>query len=54
MKELRDKAVYHQKSGMVSVLDCDTAVVKSDVVVPARLAESLREAVRPLEDVPEN
>lgn len=53
MQELRDKAVYYQKSGMVSVWDCDTAVVKSDVLVPARLAESLQDAVRSLENVPE-
>ncbi|KAL1981345.1 hypothetical protein VTN96DRAFT_2786 [Rasamsonia emersonii] len=52
MQELRDKTVYYQKSGMVSVC-CDTAVVKSDVLVPARLAESLQDAVRSLENVPE-
>ncbi|KAL1965794.1 hypothetical protein VTN77DRAFT_5115 [Rasamsonia byssochlamydoides] len=49
MEELRDKVVFYQKSGMISVLDCDTAVVKSDVLVPALLAESLRDSGEPVD-----
>ncbi|KAE8349840.1 hypothetical protein BDV28DRAFT_52807 [Aspergillus coremiiformis] len=50
--ELRDKATYLKTSHMVSVWDCETAVVKSDTAVSSALAESLRRHVRGLEDVP--
>ncbi|KAB8228811.1 DUF4246 domain-containing protein [Aspergillus alliaceus] len=54
IKELRDKATYFQKSQMVSVWDCETAIVKSDTAVTSTLAASLRKNVRVLEDVPEH
>ncbi|KAE8155363.1 hypothetical protein BDV25DRAFT_126032 [Aspergillus avenaceus] len=52
--ELRDKARYYRQSQMVSVWDCEAAVVKSDTVVPATLANSLRRTVRVLEEVPDS
>ena len=54
MEELRDKATYYQQSGLVSVLDSETAVAKSDRAVSADLADSLRQCVRVLEEVPDH
>ncbi|KAL0566582.1 hypothetical protein V5O48_015427 [Marasmius crinis-equi] len=51
--ELRDKAVHLSKTGRVIVLDSKAAVVKSDTAVPASLADELKAAVKPLEDVPD-
>lgn len=39
---------------MVAVLDTQATVVKSDNVIPPELQETLRAAILPLEDVPEN
>src|ERR1041384_1827878 len=51
IEELRYKAKIFEKSGAVSVFDAD--VVKSDTAIPQDLKYALREAVRPLEDVPD-
>ncbi|KAF8647144.1 hypothetical protein AX16_006975 [Volvariella volvacea WC 439] len=49
--ELRYRAAIYQKTGYVYVYNGD--VVKSDTAVPEELKLELRQAVRPLEDVPE-
>ncbi|KAE8136091.1 hypothetical protein BDV38DRAFT_284334 [Aspergillus pseudotamarii] len=54
LEELRDKAAYFKDSQMVSAHDSETAIVKSDTAVSSILAESLRNNVRVLEDVPEH
>lgn len=52
MAELRDKAESYQIDGIVSTLDLDVAVVKSDTAISPELNEKLRAAVSPLEDIP--
>ncbi|PYH93370.1 hypothetical protein BO71DRAFT_381653 [Aspergillus ellipticus CBS 707.79] len=52
INELRDKATHFHKTGMISVWDSETAIVKSDVAVPPALTETLRRHVGPLEAVP--
>ncbi|KAI9930716.1 hypothetical protein MW887_011472 [Aspergillus wentii] len=54
IRELRDKAAYFQKSQMVCVLDCETAIVKSDTAVSQDLMNALRQNVRALEEVPDS
>ncbi|KAK8004506.1 hypothetical protein PG989_004225 [Apiospora arundinis] len=54
LAELREKAALFEKTQMVSVLDAELTVVKSDCVVPVKLQQALLSAVRPLEDVPDN
>ncbi|KAK1225615.1 hypothetical protein PQX77_011442 [Marasmius sp. AFHP31] len=49
--ELRDKAAHFDQTGRVIVLDNSAAIVKSDTAIPVDLAEELKAAVRPLEDV---
>lgn len=53
VSELRDKSKYYEEDGMVSTLELNAAVVKSDTAIPSELADSLRQACRRLEDVPE-
>ncbi|KAJ8073725.1 hypothetical protein AAF712_003212 [Marasmius tenuissimus] len=50
--ELRDKAAHFVQTGRVIVLDNSAGIVKSDTAIPTHLAEELKTAVRPLEDVP--
>ncbi|KAF2269107.1 hypothetical protein CC78DRAFT_557965 [Lojkania enalia] len=52
IKELREKAQLSKEKGFVAVLDAEATIVKSDSAVPRELRDRLREAVRPLEDVP--
>ncbi|KAK5632541.1 hypothetical protein RRF57_008255 [Xylaria bambusicola] len=54
IKELRDKAVEFRNTGIVSILDAEVAVAKSDSAIPPSLAELLKAAVKPLEDVPDH
>ncbi len=42
--ELRDKAEYFKKSGIVLTLNNDLAIAKSDTLVPPELASALRDA----------
>ncbi|KAL0575762.1 hypothetical protein V5O48_006205 [Marasmius crinis-equi] len=51
--ELRDKAPHFSATGRVTILDSEAAVVKSDSAIPASIADELKAAVKPLEDVPE-
>ncbi|KAK0303176.1 hypothetical protein LTR82_017630 [Friedmanniomyces endolithicus] len=53
VQELRDKATYLEKHNLVHVIDVDATVVKSDVDPSDTTWSSLRAAVRPLEDVPD-
>jgi hypothetical protein len=41
-------------TGLVSVLDVEVEVVKSDPVISDSLAKLLKDAVYPLEDVPDH
>ncbi|KAL0069529.1 hypothetical protein AAF712_003187 [Marasmius tenuissimus] len=52
--ELRDKAPHHAQTGRSIVLDSEAAIVKSDTAIPPFLADELKAAVKPLEDVPEH
>jgi hypothetical protein len=51
IEELKYKAKIFKATGAVSVYNGD--VVKSDTAIPQSLKESLRAAVKPLEDIPE-
>jgi hypothetical protein len=51
--ELREKARRFKDMGFVAVLDAEATIVKSDTVVTHELRDELRQAVHPLEDVPE-
>ncbi|KHN96906.1 WD40 repeat-like-containing domain protein [Metarhizium album ARSEF 1941] len=51
--EMKKKAALYEKTGLVPVLDYSACVVKSDTVA-ADLFGKLRDAVRPLENVPED
>ncbi|KAI0847455.1 hypothetical protein F5Y00DRAFT_241477 [Daldinia vernicosa] len=52
IKELRDKAKQVKTTGIVTVLDAELAVAKSDTIVPPSLVDALRFGVKSLEDVP--
>ncbi|KAJ8073711.1 hypothetical protein PM082_011989 [Marasmius tenuissimus] len=52
--ELRDKAPHHAQTGRSIVLDSEAAIIKSDTAIPPFLADELKAAVKPLEDVPEH
>ncbi|KAM0263596.1 hypothetical protein ACHAPA_008685 [Fusarium lateritium] len=52
--ELRKKADIYEKTGLIPVMDYDTAAIKSDKLVPQDLREALKAAVAPLENVPED
>ncbi|KAL0573732.1 hypothetical protein V5O48_008228 [Marasmius crinis-equi] len=50
--ELRDKAPRFTQTGRVTVLDSLAAIVKSDTAIPSSIADELKAAVKPLENVP--
>ena len=50
--ELQYKAPSFQKTGILSALELDATVVKSDTAVAPELKEELKAACTPLEDVP--
>ncbi|KAI1127606.1 hypothetical protein F5Y10DRAFT_278054 [Nemania abortiva] len=54
IKELRDKVQEYKSTGLISILDAEIEVVKSDSVIPQSLADQLKAAVKPLEDVPDH
>ncbi|KAI7385473.1 hypothetical protein KC336_g17962 [Hortaea werneckii] len=49
--ELRDYASISKTHGFVPAIDATATVYKSDIIIPAPVKASLREAVKPLEDV---
>ncbi|KAI0455134.1 hypothetical protein F5B21DRAFT_514247 [Xylaria acuta] len=51
IKELRDKVQEYKDTGLISFLDAEVEVVKSDSAISQSLAQLLKAAVRPLEDV---
>ncbi|KAI0147716.1 hypothetical protein GGR57DRAFT_475677 [Xylariaceae sp. FL1272] len=51
--ELRDKVPEFKETGLMSVLDAEVEVVKSDSAIGESLLEALKAAVKPLEDVPD-
>ncbi|KAI0440696.1 hypothetical protein F4803DRAFT_459480 [Xylaria telfairii] len=54
IKELRDKVQEYKDTGLISILDAEVEVVKSDSAIPQSLADLLKAAVKPLEDVPDH
>ncbi|KAI3323654.1 hypothetical protein HD806DRAFT_534778 [Xylariaceae sp. AK1471] len=54
IKELRDKAQEYKDTGLISILDAEVEVVKSDSSISASLGKLLKDAVKPLEDVPDH
>ncbi|KAJ8073728.1 hypothetical protein PM082_012006 [Marasmius tenuissimus] len=50
--ELLDKLPHYASTTRVTVLDSEAAIVKSDTTIPPFLADELKAAVKPLEDVP--
>ncbi|CAG9949822.1 unnamed protein product [Clonostachys rosea f. rosea IK726] len=54
IKELQLKAELYQKTGLIPIFDYSSCVIKSDNLVPKELRDTLRSAVRVLEDVPDS
>ncbi|KAM0545172.1 hypothetical protein ACHAPJ_011439 [Fusarium lateritium] len=52
--ELRKKAEIYQQTGLIPVMDYNTAAIKSDKLIPQELREALKAAVAPLENVPDD
>jgi Protein of unknown function (DUF4246) len=53
ISELRDKAINFEKTGRINIFDAELTIVKSDSAISDSLRSALREAVKPLEDVPD-
>ncbi|KAI0407863.1 hypothetical protein F4802DRAFT_619962 [Xylaria palmicola] len=51
IKELRDKVEEYKRTGLISILDAEVEVVKSDSVISQTLIDSLKAMVKPLEAV---
>ncbi|RWA14548.1 hypothetical protein EKO27_g614 [Xylaria grammica] len=54
IQELREKAEEYKDTGLISILDAEVQVVKSDLAIPSSLNDLLKAAVKPLEDVPDH
>jgi hypothetical protein len=54
IKELRRKADLYEKTGLIPVMDYSSAAIKSDNLIPQDLREALKDAVAPMENVPED
>ncbi|CAF3580872.1 unnamed protein product [Fusarium graminearum] len=54
IKELRIKADLYEKTGLIPVMDYTSAAFKSDNLIPKDLREALKDAVAPMENVPED
>ena len=53
IEEIRKKADLYEQTGLIPVFDYSACVIKSDSLVPDALRDELIEAVKLLEDVPE-
>ncbi|KAM0486638.1 hypothetical protein ACHAP7_002441 [Fusarium lateritium] len=53
ISELRKKADLYEQTGLMPVYDFTTCVIKSDNILTPKLAQTLQEAIVPLENVPE-
>jgi hypothetical protein len=53
IKELKDKAKFFESTGMVPVMDHKVAAIKSDSAISDELKQALKDAVAPLENVPD-
>ncbi|KAI1504770.1 hypothetical protein F5X99DRAFT_370922 [Biscogniauxia marginata] len=51
--ELRKKAYLYENTGLMPVYDYSAAVIKSDSILTPELAKSLQDAIKTLEDVPQ-
>ncbi|CAH0018113.1 unnamed protein product [Clonostachys rhizophaga] len=54
INELRTKAALYEKTGLIPIMDYSACAIKSDSLISAELAQSLKDTVRFLEEVPEN
>ncbi|RGP77846.1 hypothetical protein FLONG3_4022 [Fusarium longipes] len=54
IKELRMKADLYEKTGLIPVMDYSSAAIKSDKLISQDLRKALKDAVTPMENVPEN
>ncbi|VUC20371.1 unnamed protein product [Clonostachys rosea] len=54
INELRTKAALYEKTGLIPVMDYSACAIKSDSLISAELAQSLKDAVRSLEEVSED
>ncbi|KAK0376269.1 hypothetical protein CLIM01_06395 [Colletotrichum limetticola] len=52
INELRKKAEVYEQTGLMPVYDYCTAIIKSDSILTPEFAKCIRDAVKPLEDVP--
>ncbi|TGJ85399.1 hypothetical protein E0Z10_g3348 [Xylaria hypoxylon] len=52
IKELRNKVKEYKDTGLISILDAEVEVVKSDSTITSSLADLLKATAKPLEDVP--
>ncbi|KAJ2988973.1 hypothetical protein NUW58_g3705 [Xylaria curta] len=52
IEELRTKVPEYKDTGLISILDAEVEVVKSDSAIPHSLENRLKAAAKPLEDVP--
>ncbi|RGP63053.1 hypothetical protein FSPOR_8853 [Fusarium sporotrichioides] len=53
IKELRRKADLYERTGLIPVMDYTSAAIKSDNLIPQDLCQALKDAVAPMENVPE-
>ncbi|KAM5353823.1 hypothetical protein ACJ41O_000473 [Fusarium nematophilum] len=53
IQELRKKAELYDQTGLIPVMDYSACAIKSDKLISDELRESLKSAVAPLEDVPD-
>jgi hypothetical protein len=53
VSELQDKAAFYEKHSIMPILDVSACVLKSDDAVPLDLKKALKQAVSPLENVPD-
>lgn len=54
LKELRDKAAYLEETGVITVLDAEFYIAKSETLIPYDLRQRLKDAAAFLENVPES
>uniref|UniRef100_A0A8H7KEU2 Uncharacterized protein n=1 Tax=Bionectria ochroleuca TaxID=29856 RepID=A0A8H7KEU2_BIOOC len=54
INELRTKAALYENTGLIPIMDYSACAIKSDSLVSAELAQSLKDAVRSLEEAPED
>ncbi|CAI6085409.1 unnamed protein product [Clonostachys chloroleuca] len=54
INELRTKAALYEKTSLIPIMDYSACAIKSDSLISTELAQSLKDTVRLLENVPED